>query len=991
MLRETQREVASAKEVEQEEVPEAPPRLKRLHTEEQPKPKATYFALTAQIQEPVSPVDAGAKKGGMTSPFDDFSVRSLLGSSQGKNLPVRRNPSLDEAFGKTIKSQDQADESLLRSHMSLKEIRSVSDGQTSEEMMEVEKNREKQQELERERHKQEKERQERQRQREEERQRELDKERHLLEIQKEKQKLEELEKFKELERQQLLEFQKQKQKEKEMQQALELEKQRQREKVEREEAEKIKQMALEQETLRLRELDKERERQKEMEKERQKELEWKKRRELERQRQLDIQRQELENQRLRQQELEKERRRKEEMERQQLLEFQKQKQKEKEMQQALELEQQRQKEKMVREEAEKRKQMALEQETLRLRELDKERERQKEMEKERQKELEWEKQRELERQRQKDLEKERQRQLDIERQEIENQRRRQQELEKERRRKEEMERMKEMERQQLLEFEKQKQAERERQQVLELEKRRLREKMEEEEAEKIRQVAKQQEAERQRLKEKLKKEEQDRAKSESSPLRPKVVDLDSVLWSDPLSKATPQRSDPATRWKEPSPRAEESYKPAILDIDSFTSQTQLSPSKDLFSVSSIQGVDSGLGSRLQPTPERDVSWKVPSQTSGSFSSPVWTTSPQDPWEMWPNEISVDKPMAEPRKQANRVSPEQLFIRQEERQLAPQRHWSTLMDEPHLLAPFNQTRTGIPPGGASSSFPAEPVWFPREPQRQDSSREIQRHRRSQELNRMRSRSVSRRSAPSSSAMEGNLSRMRSRSAHRERDRHSWVPQKQGVRDEEEGKDSETPVHETDSQYGTWETGLRTDDSLTPATPSSESNLSPSPRKPTPPHTPGERGSQFESDSPDSLLPSSSSESQTLSFPDAPTTLLDTSALRSRAQLAKKRAPRTRPTRATRQSAVLADGESENTEDWLYRDSTEAKVESKDDSDSEEQNKGADASPAVSSQPQRIALFPGVDPSSLKAQLKRRGDSDNQIDGPAPATFAALSIP
>uniref|UniRef100_A0AAQ6IR35 Tankyrase 1-binding protein C-terminal domain-containing protein n=1 Tax=Anabas testudineus TaxID=64144 RepID=A0AAQ6IR35_ANATE len=219
----------------------------------------------------------------------------------------------------------------------------------------------------------------------------------------------------------------------------------------------------------------------------------------------------------------------------------------------------------------------------------------------------------------------------------------------------------------------------------------------------------------------------------------------------------------------------------------------------------------------------------------------------------------------------------------------------------------------------------------------------------------------------------------------------VPQKQGVRDEEEGKDSETPVHETDSQYGTWETGLRTDDSLTPATPSSESNLSPSPRKPTPPHTPGERGSQFESDSPDSLLPSSSSESQTLSFPDAPTTLLDTSALRSRAQLAKKRAPRTRPTRATRQSAVLADGESENTEDWLYRDSTEAKVESKDDSDSEEQNKGADASPAVSSQPQRIALFPGVDPSSLKAQLKRRGDSDNQIDGPAPATFAALSIP
>lgn len=49
-------------------------------------------------------------------------------------------------------------------------------------------------------------------------------------------------------------------------------------------------------------------------------------------------------------------------------------------------------------------------------------------------------------------------------------------------------------------------------------------------------------------------------------------------------------------------------------------------------------------------------------------------------------------------------------------------------------------------------------------------------------------------------------------------------------------------------------------------------------------------------------------------------------------------------------------------------TEAQVKSKDDdSDSEEQNKGADASPAVSSQPQRIALFPGVDPSALKVGL------------------------
>ncbi|KAE8292518.1 hypothetical protein D5F01_LYC09888 [Larimichthys crocea] len=507
-----------------------------------------------------------------------------------------------------------------------------------------------------------------------------------------------------------------------------------------------------------------------------------------------------------------------------------------------------------------------------------------------------------------------------------------------------------------------KQQEEERQQIQELEKRRLREKMEREEAEKMRLIAKQQEAERQRLKEKQKKEEQERARLEASPLRPKVLDLDSLLRSEQLSK----RGDPSTRWKEPTLRPDESYKPAILDLDSFTSAAQHSPSKDLFPVSGIQGVDAAFGARLQPTPERDITWKLPPQTG--FTSPVWTTSPQDPWELRPVETSVDKPAAEPRKAANRPSPEQLLLRQEERAQAPQRHRTSFVDDPLLLAPFigTEAKTGGSPAAA------EQIWIPRE--LQDNRLDVQNHRRSQgsqELNRMRSRSVSRRSAPSSSAVEGSLSRMR-RSAHREQDRHSWVQQKQ----------SEDEARETDSQYGTWETGLRTDDSLTPATPSSESNLSPSPRKPTSPHTPGD---QFDSDTLDGLPPSSSSESQTLPFPDAPVTLLDTSALRSRAQLGKKLAPRTRPSRAARQNmSAPADGDGGTNEDWLYRDSTEAKVQSKDnDSDSEEPTRGADAGPAVASQPQRIALFPGMDPSALKAQLKKRGDSDNQTEGPAPS--------
>ncbi|KAM9360698.1 uncharacterized protein ABDE67_001319 [Symphorus nematophorus] len=1012
MLKESPREEQVALDKDRDQEAAALKRLKMLQAEEQPKPRATYFALTGQIQEPISIVDAGA------SIWD-----SAAGSSQGKTHPVRRNPSLDQAFGKT--SQDQVEELLIRSYMTHGEIRSALDGQTTEEKMDIEKKRElkkekaklkelerekqrqlemereaqlefermkeremqreferqrqkafekekreleekqralemqkqielekqKRQELERERQwqlekekqrelerqrkieieKQREQERERQRQREEEQQRELDRERQLLEIQKEKQRLEELE------RQQLLEFQKQK--EKERQQLLEMEKQRLREKKEREEAEKLRQLALEQEKLRL----KEKERQQLLEMEKQRLREKKEREEAEKLRQLALEQEKL---RL----------------------------KEKERQQLLEMEKQRLREKKEREEAEKLRQLALEQEKLRLKELEKERERQKEMEKEHQKEIEREKQKELERQR--DLERERQRQLDLERQELENLRLRQREQEKERQKKEELERIKEMERRQLLEFEKQREAER--QQIIELEKRRLREKMERDEAEKMRQIAKQQEAERQRLKEKQKKEEQERARMETSPLRPKVLDLDAVLRNDPFTKATPPRSDPATRWKEPSPRAEESYKPAILDIDSFTSQAQPSPSKDLFPVSGIQGLDAGFETRSQPTPERDVSWKVPPQTSGGFTAPVWTTSPQDPWELRPVEMSVDQP--EPRKRANRVSPEQLLLRQEERHLVPQRPRSAVLDERLHLAPFPGME--VKTGGSTGGPAAEQIWVPREPQ--DSRRDVRAHRRShgsQELNRMRSRSVSRRSAPSSSAVEGSLSRMRSRSAHREQDRHSWVQQKQSTGGEEEGRDSETPVRDTDSQYGTWETGLRTDDSLTPATPSSESNLSPSPRKSTPPHTPGDPASH-DADAVDSLQPSSSPESQTLSFPDAPAALLDTSALRSRAQLAKKRAPRTRPSRAARQSAALAEGGS--TEDWLYRDSTEPKVESKDDeSDSEDPLRGADASPAVSSQPQRIALFPGMDPSALKAQLKKRGDSDNQIDGPAPS--------
>ncbi|XP_014861474.1 PREDICTED: uncharacterized protein KIAA1671 homolog [Poecilia mexicana] len=344
-------------------------------------------------------------------------------------------------------------------------------------------------------------------------------------------------------------------------------------------------------------------------------------------------------------------------------------------------------------------------------------------------------------------------------------------------------------------------------------------------------------------------------------------------------------------------------------------------------------------------------------------------------------MSVDKPVMEPKRASNKLSPEQLLLKQEERHPSPQRHRPAFLDEPLFLSPLSgkepQTRNSL--HDLSNSSLGEQIWIPREPHPPKERRDAHGHRRSQgsqELSRMRSRSMSRRSAPSSSATEGSLLRMRSRSAHRELDHHSSVQQKQSSE-----VDSGTPVRDTDSQYGTWETGLRTDDSLTPATPSSESNLSPSPRKPTPLPSPGDQTSQSETTTTDGPSPSSS-ESQPLDFPDVPTTRLDNSALRSRVQLGKKRAQRVRPSKATRPSAAAAQGDGGDADSWLYRDSTEAKAEIKnDDSESEEPAKGAESGPAAPPQPQRVALFPGVDPSALKAQLKKRVDSDNQTDGPA----------
>ena len=380
--------------------------------------------------------------------------------------------------------------------------------------------------------------------------------------------------------------------------------------------------------------------------------------EKEHQMQLDYEKQELEKQRLRQ---EKERLRKEELEA------------------AMELERQRQNEL----EKEHRKQLDYEKQ-----ELEKQRLRQ---EKERLRKKDLEAAIEMERQRQNELEKEHRKQLDYEKQELEKQRLRQ---EKERQRKEELEAAMEMERHQLLE----------------LEKKRLKEKMAREVADKVRQVTKWQEAERQRLMEKQRRESQEQLALDPSPLRPKVLDLDSVLRDDPFSKAVSRQGDPAVRWKHPSPRAEEPYKPAILDIDSFTSQTQPLPSREAFSAMGIQFLEGASGVRSQPlTPERDSIHNVPLEASIGRPSPAWVPSPQDPWELMPIEMSVDLPVVPdlPRKTTSKPTPEQLLLRQGGRRPTPERRWSGLVDEPPPSG--HMPRKEMTDTAVSAQ---EQIWFPR---------------------------------------------------------------------------------------------------------------------------------------------------------------------------------------------------------------------------------------------------------------------------------------
>ncbi|XP_035634048.2 golgin subfamily A member 6-like protein 22 [Oncorhynchus keta] len=179
---------------------------------------------------------------------------------------------------------------------------------------------------------------------------------------------------------------------------------------------------------------------------------------------------------------------------------------------------------------------------------------------------------------------------------------------------------------------------------------------------------------------------------------------------------------------------------------------------------------------------------------------------------------------------------------------------------------------------------------------------------------------------------------------------------------EGHDTEALIGgELDKQYGGCDTRLSEDDSL---------------------QTTVEQISPVTPDEPNSTSPLEETE-ELLAFPDI-SPLLDTSAQRARAKLRKSR--RTRPPRAVHQNSTTATLEENRVHDWRFCDSSD-KVDSltRGDCESdEEQPRGREVC-SPPSQPQRIPLFSGMDPSALKAQLKKRtgggvkgADTDSQTD-------------
>lgn len=214
---------------------------------------------------------------------------------------------------------------------------------------------------------------------------------------------------------------------------------------------------------------------------------------------------------------------------------------------------------------------------------------------------------------------------------------------------------------------------------------------------------------------------------------------------------------------------------------------------------------------------------------------------------------------------------------------------------------------------------------------------------------------------------------------------------------EAKDTDTLVQEADSQYGTWTDQRQSRESLGPESPSPDSSAV-SARKQLPSSRLSSLSSQTEAtsagdqhscsrdqrstsvdrsstdlESTDGMEglpppdPCPSKRVDDFSFIDQ-TSVLDSSALKTRVQLSKRsrrRAPISHSLRRSRvsESENRCPLEEEADNVWMFKDSTEEKSPRREESD-EEEEKPSRAERTPTSHPQRMPVFPGMDPAVLK---------------------------
>ncbi|XP_037673362.1 uncharacterized protein KIAA1671 homolog isoform X2 [Choloepus didactylus] len=230
---------------------------------------------------------------------------------------------------------------------------------------------------------------------------------------------------------------------------------------------------------------------------------------------------------------------------------------------------------------------------------------------------------------------------------------------------------------------------------------------------------------------------------------------------------------------------------------------------------------------------------------------------------------------------------------------------------------------------------------------------------------------------------------------------------------EARDTDTLVQEADSQYGTWTEQRQSGESLAPESPSPESSAA-SARRQHPNSRlsslssqtePTSAGGQFDSareqrsasvghsstdresvDGVEGLPPQDTCPPKSMddfSFIDQ-TSVLDSSALKTRVQLSKRsrrRAPISHSFRRSQlgESESRSPWEEEANSRWMFKDSTEEKSPRREESDEEEKPSRAERTPV--SHPQRMPVFPGMDPAVLKAQLHKRQEMDSPGDTPS----------